>query len=45
MTSVIEMLELANCGGMTTSAIQFESHNKIFLVSPWTEIMLSSPLF
>ena len=39
-----EMLELANLNHMTTSTIQFESHDQFFLVTSWAEIM-SSTLF
>ena len=38
ITSFIEMLE-SNFGHMTTSTIQFESRDKILLVTSWTEIM------
>ena len=45
ITSLIEMLELPNFGHMTTSATEFESRNKILLVTSWTKIMTSWPLF
>ena len=45
ITSVIEMLELRNFGHMTTTAIWFESHDEILLVTSWSEIMTSLLLF
>ena len=45
ITSLIVMLELPNFGQMTTYTIWFESHNKILLVTSWTEIMMSQPLY
>ena len=36
-----DMLELPNCDHMTTSAILFESRDKILLVTSLTEIMMS----
>ena len=33
ITSLTEMLELPNFGNMTTSTIEFESHDKILLVT------------
>ena len=45
ITPLIERLELPEFGHITTSAIQFESHSKILLVTSWTEIMTSKPLF
>ena len=39
--SLIEILELPNFGLMTTSTIQFNSRNKILLVTSWKEIMKS----
>ena len=41
ITSLIEMLELPNFGHMKTSIIQFESGDKILLVTSWTDIMTS----
>ena len=41
ITSLIEMLELPNFGHMKTSIIQFESGDKILLVTSWTNIMTS----
>ena len=35
------MLELPNSGHMTTSTIEFESHDKILWVTPWSEIAMS----
>ena len=45
ITSLIEMLELANFGYMNISTIQFELRDKILLVTLSTGIMTSSPLF
>ena len=45
ITSLIEMLQLTNSDHMTTSTISFESRDKILLVTSYTEIMTSSPLF
>ena len=39
--SLKEMLELPNFGHMTTSKIQFESRNKILLVTSWTKIIFA----
>ena len=39
------MLELPNFGHMITPTIQFESHNNILLMTSWTKIMTSYPLF
>ena len=39
--SLIEMLELPNFGHMTTSTMKFESLDKILLITPWTEAMMS----
>ena len=39
------MLELPNFGHITTSIIYFESRDKILLLTSWTGIMTSSPLF
>ena len=36
ITSLLEMLELPNIGRMTTSTIQLESRDKIWLVTPRT---------
>ena len=41
ITSLKEMLELPNVGHMTTSTIQFESHDKNLLRTSSTEIMTS----
>ena len=41
ITSLMEMLELPNFGHMTTSAMQFESREKILLQTSLTEIMTS----
>ena len=41
ITSLIEMLELPNFGHMTTPTIQFDSRNKISLVSSYSENMTS----
>ena len=45
LTSLIEMLELPNFGHMTTSAIQFESFDKIFRVTLLTKNMTPLPFF
>ena len=37
VTSPTERLELPNFGHMTTSTIEFESGNKILLLTSWTE--------
>ena len=39
ITSLIEMLELANSGHMTKSTISFKSRDKILLVMSFTEII------
>ena len=39
------MLELANFGHKATSTILLESRDKSLLVTSWTEIIMSSPLF
>ena len=39
------MLELANFGHKATSKILLESRDKSLLVTSWTEIIMSSPLF
>ena len=44
ITSVIEMLYLPNFAQMTTLTIQFESRDKILLVTSWTEILTSLTL-
>ena len=36
VTSLIEMLELPNFDHTTTSQIQFESRDKILMVTSWT---------
>ena len=41
ITSLIKMLELHDFGYMTVSTIKFELSDKIFLVTLWTEIMIS----
>ena len=41
ITSLIKMLELPNFGHMITSTIQFESRDKILLVTSQTEVMTS----
>ena len=45
ITSLIEMLELPKLNLMFTAAISFSSHDKIWLVKSWTEIMTSKPFF
>ena len=45
MTSLIELLELSNFGHLTTSTIEFESSDKIFLVALWSTILTSLHLF
>ena len=45
ITSLLEMLELPNFGHMTPSTIPFEPHDKILLVTSWTEIMTSNSIF
>ena len=40
-TSLIEMLELPNLGRMTPSTIEFQSHEKILLITSWTVMMMS----
>ena len=45
ITFLIEMLELPNFGHMTKSTIWFKSRDKVLLVTSWTEIMTSKPLF
>ena len=41
ITSLTEMLELPSFGHMTTFTLQFESRDKILLVTSWTEIITS----
>ena len=41
ITSLVEMLELPNFGRMIISTLQFESCDKILLVTSWVEIMTS----
>ena len=43
--SLIEMLVLPNFGHMTTSTMQFDSRDKMLLLTSWSEIMTSQPLF
>ena len=45
ITSLLDTLELPNFGHMTTFTIWFESSDKILLITSWTEIMPSKPLF
>ena len=45
ITSLLEMLELPNFGHMTPSTIPFEPHDKILLVTSWTELMTSNSIF
>ena len=45
ITSHIEMLQLPTFGHMNRSTIQFESRDKILLVTSSIEIMTSKPLF
>ena len=45
ITSLKEILELANFCHMTTYTIQFESHDKNLLRTSSTEIMTPKPLF
>ena len=45
ITSLIEILELPNFGQMTTSTIYFDSRDKILLMKPWAEILMSQLLF
>ena len=42
---LIEMLQLPNFGHMTTSIIYFESCDKNFLMTSWTEIVTPETLF
>ena len=41
ITSLIEIIDLANFGDMTSSTIKFESRDKILLVTSWTENVTS----
>ena len=41
ITFLIGTLQLPNFGHMTTSIIEFESHDKKLLMTSWTEIMTS----
>ena len=41
ITSLVEILELSNFGHMTTSTIQFDSLEKILLVTSHTKVMIS----
>ena len=43
--SLIEILELPNFAHMTTSTIYFDSSDKILLMKPWAEILISQLLF
>ena len=45
IASLIETLELPNFGHMITSTMSFESGNKILLMTSWSEVMTSQPLF
>ena len=45
ITSFIEMLELPGFGHMTTSTIQFDSRDKILLMTSWTQIMTPYDLY
>ena len=36
-TSLTEILQLSNFGHMTTATLQFDSHEKFWLVTSWTE--------
>ena len=45
ITSLIELLELPNFGHMTTSTTQFESHDKVLMVTSESKIMTSESLF
>ena len=39
ITSLAEMLKLPKYGHMTTFTLQFESHDKIVLLTSWAEII------
>ena len=41
ITSFLEMLQLPNFGQITISTIQFESRDKILLLTSWAQIMTS----
>ena len=41
ITSVIEILEFPNFGGMITPTTLFDSCNEIWLVTSWEELMTS----
>ena len=43
ITSLKEMLEISNFGHMTVYTIKFESRDKFFLLTLWTEIMTLEP--
>ena len=43
--SLLEMLKLANFDHINTSRIEFESCNKILLLTSWPVAMASQPLF
>ena len=45
ITNIVEMLELPKFGHINTSTAWFESHNKVLLVTLWTEIITSWLLF
>ena len=45
IASLIETLELPNFGHMITSTMSFESGDKILLMTSWSEVMTSQPLF
>ena len=45
ITYLIEMLELPQFGHMTTSTIQFDSRDKILLMTSWTQNMTPYDLY
>ena len=45
ITSLMEMHELPNLAFTTIFTVCFKSRDKILLVTPWTKIMTSQPLF
>ena len=45
ITSLVEMLELPNVGHMTISTTQFESRDKVLLVTSWAETMTPNLYF
>ena len=45
ITSIIAMLELPNFGHMTKFSIWFLSRGNSLLVTSWTEIVTSQPLY